>query len=322
MEERIVIVKYIKGTFARRTETINKKTPEKDPNNNAVKTLQCCTNKYGGIEYGLSSDDVDILMEEVLNIRKSDNYHYFKEKSKEWYINATIKIPAEGLKLDISYEMANVPYRVYSEEKKDWVTIDKVIKMPRNIKHWLVYHNLQKHPAVCKQGQIPLKHDFQIVDTESNKLAELAEHEILEKAIIAASNINSDADFRMYLLLMKTVVSELAHFNITSASSKDLKITFSKMVKNHPQVFINIHQDSAAKSKYYIERAVLHGLLTKENSIYYKGYVSLGNIDSTIKWLNDPINMVDSQEIKIKLQAIDADLVPDELTPKTKSTKK
>jgi hypothetical protein len=164
---------------------------------------------------------------------------------------------------------------------------------------------------VAKQGEILNGHRFQIIDTESNRIASLKEKETRSKAISVALTITEVGEMMMYLVMLKAQgIGGLENYNLTKADEIDIKNKFYDVINSSPEKFIALHNDTRTKNRYLIERAAMHNIIQKRaNNKFAYGQELLGTADEAIVWLQEAVNEVSATIIKEQLKDIDATLI-------------
>ena len=199
---------------------------------------------------GLTPKEVRLLLPEVLNVR--EDYYEFGKMVEEYYTNIRIKVPYEGLTLEVGLK----------DDSKS-LSVDN---MPEVIEDYLKWKFLLSHPLVAKSEEdsfgLPNTEVF-LLDKNKVKKAEISKNVVEDKAIdMYKSAKDSEVKTNMMLQILGVNYKEFK-------TQEERIVELRKLAFDRPKDFITTYEDKNMETRFYIKYLLHKKILeTRFDKIY------------------------------------------------------
>lgn len=247
--------------------------------------------KNGNTARPLTFEEEDTWMGELVGLKPADPS--FRAAVTNWYKNLRIKVPSEGVELEIGEDNQG---------------------RPLNLEDWVKYKFAKNHPwmAESKKEAEGAEHlQFYFEDPEAENAVKGAKLELVTKAYVEYAKLDSDED-KMDWILRGSVIKypELgAIADLTKLEPEKKKLKIAYIIEKDPQYFINIVSDKDLLYKAEIASMVEAGVITKEGNKYINGTENLGSLESAIAWMKDGNNSAEYAILKARLDQFGSSIV-------------
>ena len=280
----------------------------------------------GDVLKGLSFAEEQILLPDLVNV-PANSVHFIQECRKFWQ-NIEIKVPADGVKLNITTyrvkaNLGHSPEAAIAKQQERFDTFDvesetgtaqleKVVKpevddtnfdMPMNVHDYVKYRYILKHNQVAKDKKDSVAYNlpFYIEDKEleDNKEVEkmtlvMKARKSLDKFLTKIEDLTDTKsnDFRS-LYAICTLTSEFHTQKIENESKSILKAVWA-LCEEIPAKVIELADDKSLKDRFLVSSLINYQVVESiDNKIYDKVMGSdpvASSIDEYIKFINLPTN--------------------------------
>lgn len=250
-----------------------------------TEVLQNSTTKVGSILdgrtplKGVEGKEEKLLLSKHLGI--DEDHNEFGEKAKEFWAELDLKVPSEGVELDISIGDDG---------------------MPKEMIDYLTYRWLQKHKYVASSRQEmvrnPIK-EFYIHDParETKK-----ENEQVQKRKVAYAEFIKATEDEGKMNMLLRVLGDKRPEKLTK-EQKENKL--ESLATASPARFARIAQDSNLEIRSEIEKMVEKEILRKSgNSYFYMDELIGENLDETIGFFQNKKNSSTVGDMRAKLKEL------------------
>ena len=262
---------YVKTIYIRRKNP-TAKVPD-FLHKEASKKMSSVYVKDGDILRGLRTDEERKYLSPVMAVSANDPA--FAKEARVWWSELSFAIPpGEGLKLDIT---------LYKDgPEKDTPPLDDVQNLVNYIKwrYALVYKDCANSEAELKKNRGAI---FFIYDPVLKAKQEGAVARNKRDAYKIFLQVDQDPEKVEQILSVYDYVPE-------DLNSDEKAAVLDKLFEQDFNKFVNVATDKELEMKFFINNLVRYSVVKKIENNYVDGSKDYGNIDSFIRWLEQPEN--------------------------------
>ncbi len=257
------------------------------------------SNKGEDVLRGLTFEEEDLFLPEILGLSKSDNN--FAKMKKEYWAGLSKPVPeGEGLKLDISMSYAT---EALAEDDK---TGTKGI--PTKISDYILYRYCLVWSKVAKTSDLAdasPKIRFYIhsdVEEKAKKRNELSDR---TKAMHTFLEIKND-ESKMKAMIIVLGRDQADIKPLSETDKEDYELILDSLMLRNPVKFVATANDTLLLQKAYVERCILKGILRRlpnTDTIITENNAVIGNTtNEAIAYLTSEKGISTKQELDAKLK--------------------
>jgi hypothetical protein len=251
-------------------------------NRNINVSASLMKNGRGLVNTGLTREEEELYMPPYVKRNKNDLD--FQDVVQTWFQSFTIRIPEEGLRLDISTN----PDTGHPASPYDFICYKML---------------LTSGQVSASESSVGMNHVAYVQSETDTKKTEVKRLQWKKEAMSIELSLNHEQRVA-YLYIMKGMgIKPLANVNLNEfvLDSDAVEILFGQLTQDFPQHIITISKDPEADLKMQIELLIAKGALKRiqlTNKIFYKNELVGNDVNEAIQWLQDPLNQPKVLEVK------------------------
>jgi hypothetical protein len=235
---------------------------------------------------GIDGEMEKIIFSRYFSIDNDDRK--LLEEVRNYWNNIRIKIPAEGIVLNITTKPEKIE--------------DKTIDFPVNIKDWLEYNYILKFPKTAKDKE-ELENDstkqFYIYDPEVELGKQNVDLQAKKQAFIEYSRMGKDYD------KMRMVLAVLSDVDADRLNDIQVDNELGVIVENNPNKFLKVATDKKLEMKALIITLISKNIVNKYGNALYFTEQKLGDtLEEAVIFLEDKKNSAILMVLKAKLDEL------------------
>ena len=233
----------------------------------------------GEVNTGLSADEVKKLMPPILGVSELDPSFY--RQVKEWFMNLSIDVPAQGVDLEISLD-----------KKGDPINAMDYIKYKFSATHPYVLMDVTDKNEIRRKR----KYAFVVEDKGREKVAQVAAKDARKKALAEYIKVSADKEKMIQVL---RVLGEYPD----SMDPETQELTLEKLAGENPVLFYATATNTDLGIKSFIRNCLSGEVLRKVGNTYLDGEEALGNSEEeVVLFLKDKKNSETLVTLKARLK--------------------
>jgi len=233
----------------------------------------------GDVNTGLTLTETQKYMPPILGVSDSDPSFY--KQVKEWFMNLSIEVPAQGVDFEIDTDKAGNPI---------------------NVMDYIKYKFSSSHPYVLIDStdkdelRRKRRHTFIVEDKSREKVALVAAKDARKKALASYIKVSADKEKMIQVL---RVLGEYPD----SMDAETQEITLEKLANENPTLFYATANNSDLSIKAFIRNCLSAEVLRKVGNTYLDGEEALGNSEEeVVLFLKDKRNSETLVTLKARLK--------------------
>lgn len=252
----------------------------------------------------LTREEEFVLMPEILNIRP--DAPEFNKAVDEFFVGIGADIEDEGLPLDVTIQ------EEINLKNKNGEVIG-VMEYPVNILDYIIYRLIKKHiekdfrVANSLKECIIGRHEFYIEDIkkdneDKNKAYKARQTARVDFIALTAGDSKSERDKEKIKMIFDVT------YNIHQKSSHStelqdmIRILDEEVLQKDPDKMVELMNDEDLADKALINQLVTYNVISTQGNIYFNNNEPMGDLQETIKYLNNPIRADIKPKLRVKLQ--------------------
>lgn len=250
----------------------------------------------------LSREEEFVIMPEILNLRM--DAQEFNAALEEYFASIDIKVPEEGIILDIS---------IASEKEVETYNGEKLkIDFPVNTIDYVNYKFLQKciekgfKVAPSYKDCIVNVHEFYIEDVEQDNKEKNKFYKDKQRVNLAFLNLtleeNAENNKEKIEMLFDMTFDIHGQHSYNTKLPDIIRILDEKVLSEKPELLAKLMIDENLADKALINRLLIHNVISKQGIIYFIDATSTGDLHDTIQYMNNPLNAGIKEKLRVKLE--------------------